>query len=103
MSEIVTVFRSRLAEGVAEEYGPLSRRMVELAHQARGFVSMKSYQAPDGERVTVVVFADRESHEAWRRHPEHREAQAAGRDHLYDWYEVRVGEVTASYEFGSPT
>jgi heme-degrading monooxygenase HmoA len=99
--EVLTVFRSRLAEGVDVEYGPLAQRMVALATAMPGIVSVKSYQATDGERATIVVFADRASHEAWRRHPEHREAQAAGRDRLYEWYHLHVADVTAEHEFAS--
>ncbi len=100
--EIVTVFRSRLHVGVEEEYGPLAARTLELARAMPGFVDAKTFEAADGERVTVVTFADQASHDAWRQHPDHREAQRAGRDHLYSWYRIQVAEVQATREFGTP-
>ena len=41
----------------------------------------------------VVTFADRPSHEAWARHPEHREAQRAGVRDYYEEYSISVGVV----------
>jgi len=51
---IVTVFRSRLREGVREEYVALANRMNELARTIPGYVSHKDFYANDGERVAVV-------------------------------------------------
>ena len=47
--------------------------------------------ADDGERVTLVTFADRASHDAWRDHPEHRAAQRRGVDGYYTEYSISVG------------
>ena len=40
-----------------------------------------------------MTFADRASHDAWARHPEHREAQRAGVRDYYEEYSISVGEV----------
>ncbi len=72
MIMIVTVFRSRLREGVREEYVALANRMNELARTIPGYVSHKDFYANDGERVAVVEFAHEESQRAWQTNPEHR-------------------------------
>jgi heme-degrading monooxygenase HmoA len=51
------------------------------------------FVAEDGERVTLVRFADRASHEAWARHPDHRAAQRAGIEEYYEEYSIAVGAV----------
>jgi heme-degrading monooxygenase HmoA len=56
-------------------------------------VEHKIFVAGDGERVTLVTFADRASHNAWRDHPDHRAAQQAGIRLYYDSYSISVGEV----------
>lgn len=99
MGEVVTVFRNRLIDGARGEYGPMAARMSELAAGMPGFVDAKTFEAPDGERVTVVTFADRPSHEAWRDHPEHREAQRAGIDRFYAEYSIQVADVTYHHTF----
>jgi heme-degrading monooxygenase HmoA len=74
--QVVTAFRSRLRPD-ADAYPEHAARMSKLARTMPGYVEHKVFTAEDGERVTLVTFADRPSHDAWGRHPEHREAQRA--------------------------
>jgi heme-degrading monooxygenase HmoA len=87
---IVTVFRSRLHEGVEKEYEPLATEMGRIVASMDGFIDQKIYVAPDGERVTLVRFRDEASQRAWARHPDHRRAQRRGRDEFYSWYDISV-------------
>jgi heme-degrading monooxygenase HmoA len=73
--------------------------MSTLAESMPGFVSEKTFAALDGERVTVVLFADRASHEAWRDHPRHRIAQETGRTSLYAEYQVYSAEVDYEHSY----
>ena len=92
--QVVTVFRSRLRPEALEEYGDTAARMAELARAMPGYVEHKAFTADDGERVTVVTFADRASHDAWRTHLEHRVAQRRGREAFYASYSLQVADVT---------
>lgn len=92
--QVVTVFRSRLRSD-AVGYEETAQRMSELARSMPGYVDHKTFSAEDGERVTVVTFADKASHDAWRTHAEHRAAQRRGREHFYETYSLQVGDVTA--------
>ena len=87
---VVVLFRTRLHQGGGPDYGPLAERMLKLAEAMPGFVSFKHYAAPDGERISVVEFADHDSAQAWRDHPEHREAQRRGRSEFYAWYRLQI-------------
>ena len=89
----VTIFRSRLRAGAEPSYGPVAVETEELARAMPGFVDFKTFTADDGERVSLVTFADEASHEAWRDHPVHREAQQRGRDEFYEEYLIQVCEV----------
>lgn len=93
--QVVTVFRSRLRPEALEEYGGTADRMAELARAMPGYVEHKAFTADDGERVTVVTFADRASHDAWRTHAEHRVAQRRGREAFYASYSLQVADVTS--------
>jgi heme-degrading monooxygenase HmoA len=92
--QVVTVFRSRLRTD-AVDYDPTAAQMSELARGMPGYIDHKSFTAEDGERVTVVTFADRESHDGWRTHAEHRVAQRRGREDFYETYSLQVADVTA--------
>ena len=58
-----------------------------------GLRRAQGFTAEDGERVTLVTFADRASARRLARHPEHREAQRAGVRDYYEEYSISVGEV----------
>jgi heme-degrading monooxygenase HmoA len=90
---IVTVFRSRLKSDARAKYDPMAARMSELARAMPGYVSHKVFTADDGERVTIVEFADMESHSAWAEHAEHRAAQRQGRAEFYTEYKLQICDV----------
>jgi heme-degrading monooxygenase HmoA len=98
-SEIITIFRNRLAEGAERDYSDLAPHIAQLAQTMPGFVDSKTFTAPDGERVTVVTFANQESHNGWRDHPEHVAARARGVEEFYSTYSIQVGTVTYSNQF----
>jgi len=89
---VVTIFRSRLDPAHAAQYQAMAARMRTLASAMPGFVSIKSFAAEDGERLSMVVFESVETHDAWREHPEHREAQRLGWQSFYSEFSVIVCE-----------
>jgi heme-degrading monooxygenase HmoA len=93
VGQVMTVFRSRLRTEAAEAYATHAARISELARAMPGYVEHKVFTAEDGERVTVVRFADEATHEAWARDPDHREAQRAGVATYYDEWSIAVGRV----------
>ncbi len=93
---IITVFRSRLRPETRKDYDELSDGITALARSMPGLVDVKTFAAPDGERVTIVTFADATSHDAWRNHPDHQAAQARGVADFYEEYSIQVGAVTSS-------
>ena len=95
VGQVVTVFRSRLRQEAGDEYAEDAAAIADLARAMPGYVEHKIFVAEDGERVTVVTFADPDSHRAWRDHPEHRAAQRRGIDRYYSSYSIQVG--TTSY------
>jgi heme-degrading monooxygenase HmoA len=96
---ILVVFRSRnRPDADLEEYSRRSRRLHELVQQHRGFISIESFETPDGEEVSLEMFESDESVKAWRENPEHRETQRWAREHLYAWYSSQVSEVIRAHE-----
>lgn len=97
--QVVTVFRSRLRAEGTEGYADDAAGIAALARTMPGYVEHKSFTADDGERVTLVTFADRASHDAWRDHPEHRAAQRRGIAGYYDEYTIQVGVTSYASRF----
>ena len=96
---ILVVFRSRnRPDGDLEEYSRRSKRLHELVQDHPGFISIESFETPDGEEVSLELFENEESVKAWRDNAEHRDTQRWARDHFYSWYSVQVSEVIRAYD-----
>lgn len=96
--QIVTVFRNRLRPD-AHGYPARADELDALARAMPGFVDAKTFTSPDGERLTVVTFADRATHDAWSRHEEHERAKGEGRADFYDEYAIQVCETIRAHRF----
>ncbi len=96
---VVVVFRSRLSGEAEAEYETTAARMETLASEQPGFISIKTFAAADGERVTIAEFESEESAAAWKRNGEHRAAQARGRESFYSEYRLQVCEPIRDYGF----
>lgn len=99
---IVTLFRSRLDPAQAEAYAALSKAMKALVDTMPGLVSYKTFEARDGERITIVEFADEQSHNAWRDLPAHQHAMRRGKEVFYEEYKVQVCELLRESSFQRP-
>ncbi|HEX4865909.1 MAG TPA: antibiotic biosynthesis monooxygenase [Acidimicrobiales bacterium] len=64
-----------------------------------GFEGFKTFAAPDGERVSIIVFDSLEHQEAWRDDHEHRLAQRRGRQDFYAAYSISVCEEYRSSDY----
>ena len=96
---MVTVFRSRLRADAGDDYARTADEMEAYAREMPGFVDFKTFVADDGERLSLVTFASRAAHDAWRDDPRHRAAQARGRADWYAEYSIQVCELVAEREF----
>jgi heme-degrading monooxygenase HmoA len=100
---VITLFRSRLRPEHHKEYEVWASRMNELAAQMPGFVSIKTFTAEDGERVSIVEFESEETMRVWRNHAEHREAQELGQNLFYSEYRIQVCQPIRDYSFPKKT
>jgi heme-degrading monooxygenase HmoA len=99
--ESITVFRSRLRDGVPAEYDALSDELAARARTFSGFVEFKMFFAADGERLALVTFASEEDEAAWRDDAQHRDAQQRGRDDFLSAYDVAVCSVQRRHRWPS--
>lgn len=96
---IMTVFRSRLKEDAHADYFDLAPQMGALAQTMPGYISHKVFTADDGERVTIVEFADEASQRHWSINALHVEAKKQGRANFYAEYNIKVCEVLRESRF----
>jgi heme-degrading monooxygenase HmoA len=97
---VVVVFRSRLKPGADEaELTAMAERMYALGTAMPGFISYRDYQSADGESLSLVEFESLEALAAWRDHPEHRQAQEAGRARFFAEYRITVCQSVREHSF----
>jgi heme-degrading monooxygenase HmoA len=88
--QVVTVFRSRLRPEHEADYEDHAAEMLALARLMPGLVDIKDFTAGDGERVSIITFADEATEEAWRLQVDHLAAQRQGRAAYFAWYSLQV-------------
>ncbi len=96
---VIVLFRSRLSGAAGDDYAKMAEEMVSTARSMPGFVDVKSFEAEDGERLTIVWWQDEETLRAWREHPRHQIAQRLGRERWYDEFSLEVAHMVRSSEF----
>lgn len=90
-------FRDDLDDADMRAYHEEAERIRALAKSTPGFISIKTYQAEDGERLSVVMFETDAQQAEFRNLTEHRAAQKRGRDRYYQSYRLMVCEPTREY------
>jgi heme-degrading monooxygenase HmoA len=100
---IITLFRSRLRPEHEKEYAEWAARMHDIAVKTPGFISIKTFSAEDGERVSIVEFESEETMRGWREQPDHRQAQELGRKLFYSEYRIQVCQPIRDYSFPKKT
>jgi len=96
---VITIFRSRLRLEHREKYERWEKRIHDLAVNMPGFISIKTFTADDGERVSIVEFDSEETMLAWRNQPDHKQAQELGRQLFYSEYHIQVCQPIRDYSF----
>jgi heme-degrading monooxygenase HmoA len=64
-----------------------------------GFISVERFQSltEPGKILSLSIWRDEEAVARWRNLAEHRQAQAAGRDGIFEDYRLRVAQVVRDY------
>jgi heme-degrading monooxygenase HmoA len=100
---VIVLFRSMLTEDAGDDYKAMAAEMLARARVMPGFVDFKTYQADDGERVSVIHWESQETMRAWSDDLRHMVAQRLGREKWYRYFRIEVAEVVRSYGFDRPT
>lgn len=85
-----------------QQYLQLASRLREFLAEQEGFISIERFQslADENKLLSLSFWQDEGAIAAWRNKLEHRAAQKAGRDGLFQSYRIRVAEVVRDYSQG---
>lgn len=99
---ILTVFRSLVKDKAQDPYRSLVPEIVAVAETMPGFLSRKSYTADDGERLSLVAFADEQSQRHWAHNAERLAAKQRRRESFYSEYFVQICHVIRESRYTAP-
>jgi len=83
----LTIFRNRKrADMDAVAYSADAERMEQTAAAMPGFISVKTFQADDGETVTISEWESLDAARGWGRQADHAQVQQRGKNEYYEEY-----------------
>lgn len=96
---IAVIFEVDMPAEAKAEYLDWAAELRPLLDDIDGFLSIERFQSltTSGRLLSLSFWRDEAAVARWRALPEHRRAQAAGRDHVFAGYRLRVAEVLRDY------
>lgn len=96
---MAVIFEVVPAPGQKDAYLAAATALRPSLEQVDGFVSIERFQSlsePD-KLLSLSFWRDEEAVARWRQQDAHRSTQAAGRDHVFADYRLRVAAVVRDY------
>jgi len=96
---MAVIFEVRPAPGQRQTYLDTAAALRAQLERMDGFISIERFQSlaePD-KLLSLSFWRDEASLAAWRQLEAHRRAQAAGRDHVFADYRLRIAAVARDY------
>lgn len=96
---IAIIFEVRPADGRKEAYLDIAGKLRAELEKIDGFIAVERFQSitDPGKILSLSTFRDEAAVSAWRNHPMHRSAQAAGRSGVFAGYRLRVASIIRDY------
>lgn len=95
----VVIFEVKPLPGRAERYFELAAALREELERIDGFVSVERFRSlADADKYLSISFwRDEDAIRRWHEHAEHRAAQAAGKEEIFEDFRIRVAEIVRDY------
>lgn len=96
---IAVIFEAETTAETQAEYLDLAAGLRPLLAQIDGFISIERFKSLTipGKILSLSFWRDEAAIAQWRNLPEHRAVQAAGRDHVFTAYRLRIAGVLRDY------
>jgi heme-degrading monooxygenase HmoA len=100
---IAVIFEVWPNAGRKQDYLDIAARLKPELEKIDGFISIERFQSLTDETklLSLSFWRDEDAVRRWRNFPEHREAQAMGRESVFRDYRLRVVSVIRDYGMNS--
>lgn len=96
---MAVIFEVTPAPGQQDAYLGAAAALRPVLEQVDGFISIERFESlsEPGKLLSLSFWRDEEAVARWRQQEAHRSTQAAGRDHVFADYRLRVAAVVRDY------
>jgi heme-degrading monooxygenase HmoA len=96
---IICLIEFETNPGMEDEQQKWLATLMPVVETMPGFLGKESYAhiSGDGRVNTVSYWENEEALANWTRDPQHREAMAAGKDHVFSRYSIRICSQLREY------
>ncbi len=96
---LAVIFEVLPADDQKQTYLDMAADLRPLLNSIDGFISIERFESlyTPGKMLSLSFWRDEQAIETWRKMEEHRAAQAAGRNHVFADYRLRVASVIRDY------
>lgn len=96
---IAVLFEARPRAGQMTAYLDMAASLRAALARIDGFISIERFESltEPGKLLSLSFWRDESAVRQWREHAEHRAAQRAGRQTIFDDYRLRIATVVRDY------
>lgn len=96
---IAVIFEVRPRAGQRATYLEMAAALRPALAKMEGFISIERFESlsEPGKMLSLSFWRDETAVRQWREHAEHRAAQRAGRQSVFDDYRLRIATVVRDY------
>lgn len=96
---IAVIFEAWPRTDQYQRYLDLAAELRPLLADLEGFISIERFQSlsEPGKLLSLSFWRDEDSIQRWRQLEQHRMAQAAGRNQVFEDYRLRIAHVLRDY------
>ncbi len=100
---VVVIFEVKPTKEGKAEYLEIAKTLKDELLKAEGIVSAERFESlvEEGKLLSLSIWQDMASVDAWRNNLMHREGQRRGFMQLFESYTIRVAEVVREYSIDS--
>jgi heme-degrading monooxygenase HmoA len=82
-----------------QEYLDIAANLLPVLREMDGFLSVERFQSLSNPAkiLSLSFWRDEAAVAGWRNTEQHREAQGAGRAHVFEHYRIRIGAIVRDY------
>jgi heme-degrading monooxygenase HmoA len=96
---VAVIFEVEPTSGRRDDYLAIAADLKPLLSHIDGFISVERFESltTPGKLLSLSIWRDEASINAWRSMSKHREAQRAGRNGVFADYRLRIAHVVRDY------